>query len=69
MSNNKKSLVVYNIVETNREKPFWNRIGTAFENRDGSFNVVLNSLPLDGKLHIREPNPKNGAKDGESVSA
>lgn len=59
----KKTLAVYNIVETNREKPLWNRIGTAFENRDGSFNVLLNALPVDGKLHIRE-----AKQNGESQS-
>ena len=33
---------------------FWVRAGTAFVNRDGSMNVYLDVLPLDGKLHIRE---------------
>ncbi len=36
---------------------FWKRIGVAFENSDGSWNVVLDALPLDGKLHIRDPRP------------
>jgi hypothetical protein len=26
----------------------------AFVNRDGSMNVYLDVLPLDGKLHVRE---------------
>lgn len=33
---------------------FWVRAGSAFVNRDGSMNVYLDVLPLDGKLHIRE---------------
>lgn len=32
----------------------WVRAGSAWLNRDGSINVFLDVLPLDGKLHIRE---------------
>lgn len=32
----------------------WVRAGYAWANRDGSANVALDVLPLDGKLHIRE---------------
>ena len=41
------------------ERDFWKCIGTAFINRDGSLNVMLDALPLDGKLHIREPKEKD----------
>jgi hypothetical protein len=30
----------------------------AWYNKDGSINVQLSSLPLDGKLHLREPKEK-----------
>ena len=33
----------------------WSRAGSAFVNKDGSINVYLDALPLDGKLHIRRP--------------
>jgi hypothetical protein len=32
----------------------WVRAGRAVKNRDGSVNVDLDVLPIDGKLHIRE---------------
>ena len=35
------------------KKSIWLRAGTAWVNRDGSMNVYLDVLPLDGKLHIR----------------
>ena len=57
MSNQQvKKLAVYTIVPSNSEdkKDFWQRIGCAYINKDGSLNVVLNALPLNGKLHIRE---------------
>ncbi|MGH7898781.1 MAG: hypothetical protein ACREQQ_12560, partial [Candidatus Binatia bacterium] len=31
----------------------WVRIGVAFDNKDGSLNVLLDALPLNGRLHIR----------------
>jgi len=48
---------VYTIVQ-NGEKEYWNRIGNAFVNRDGSLTVKLNALPLNGQLHIRDPKVK-----------
>lgn len=51
----KKSLKVYTIVDRgDGKKDIWLRVGTAFVNKDSSLNVVLNALPIDGKLHIRE---------------
>jgi len=40
----------------------WVRAGTAIENRDGSLNVSLDVLPIDGKLHLR---PDDGSKPTE----
>lgn len=34
-------------------KNIWTKIGIAFVNRDDSLNVMLDALPLSGKLHIR----------------
>lgn len=36
------------------KKAYWARIGTCFTNKDGSFSVILDALPIDGKLVIRE---------------
>ncbi len=56
MANQKPDFIAYTIVETNGDaKDFWQRVGSAWTNSDGSINISLNSLPLNGKLHIREP--------------
>lgn len=47
---------VYQITEREGKKAVWTRIGAAFINKDRSMNVVLNSIPLDGRLHIRDRN-------------
>ena len=45
---------VYTIIGREDAKPYWLKIGTAFNNRDGSINVKLNALPVNGILHVRE---------------
>ena len=58
-SGGKRPLAAYVIIEKKGyDKPFWNRIGSAFTNRDGSINVYLDSLPIQGKIHLREDTPK-----------
>lgn len=49
---------VYTVVENGDKKPIWVRVGVAFDNKDGSLNVRLNALPVNGKLHIREKSEK-----------
>jgi len=53
-----KRLQVFSIKTENKgsgdEKTIWIKAGSAWVNRDGSINVYLDVLPLDGKLHIRE---------------
>lgn len=46
-------------------KHFWDRCGVAFVNKDGSINVSLSMLPLDGKVQLRKPEPK-AEKVGEA---
>jgi hypothetical protein len=52
MSNNRVK-DVYTIVR-NGEKAFWQKVGRAHINKDGSVNVYLNALPLNGELNIRD---------------
>ena len=52
---------VYTIIESGGgNKSRWVRIGIAFVNRDGSYNVVLDALPVTGTLHIRDFPPREG---------
>jgi hypothetical protein len=52
--------VVYTIVETAGDADdFWQRVGSAWQNKDDSINVVLNALPVNGKLHLRVPKAKD----------
>jgi len=35
------------------KKAFWARIGSAWTNRDGSFTIRLDALPIDGEIVVR----------------
>ena len=56
MEDNKKvqRKAAYSIIERAGKEAYWHLIGTAFVNKDSSLSLVLNSLPLDGKVHIRD---------------
>jgi hypothetical protein len=52
---NKKAVyTVIDRVDGESKRSFWLRIGAAFVNRDGSFTVRLNALPVNGSLQIRD---------------
>jgi hypothetical protein len=40
-------------------KDVWLRVGSAFENRDGSVTVLLDAVPMGGKLQIRDYQPRD----------
>ena len=51
----KKLKVLCPIQSTKDEKKtYWRSLGIAYENRDGSINLYLDALPLNGKLQVRE---------------
>jgi hypothetical protein len=56
-----KRFDVFNVKEAPKDsgkKNFWNKLGVAWENKDGSISVFLDALPMDGKLQIRVPTEK-----------
>jgi len=57
-SNSKKA--VYTIIDKPGDnKPFWLRIGWAHVNHDGSFNLHLDALPINGRLQVRDWQPRD----------
>ena len=44
----------YTIIERDKDVPFWLNIGVAFPHKDTKgVNVILQALPLNGKLVLR----------------
>lgn len=68
MYNNRKPkdaaiLTAYSVPEAAEgEKPFWTRIGRAFQHKDGKgFEVRLGALPVGERIVIREEQPRKAA--------
>ncbi len=50
------------------EKGFWTRIGTAFQNHDGSWNLRFDYLPTDRTATVQMRPVKSGEEGAESGS-
>jgi hypothetical protein len=63
-----KMKIVYVISDRNNRK-FWNRIGVAFVNSDGSVNVKLEAIPVSGEMQIRDYIPREDMANGQTSRA
>lgn len=51
--------------EDGSDNSFWTKIGVVFAHKDGKgYDVVLDCLPLDGRISIREPKEKPALPPG-----
>jgi hypothetical protein len=48
-----KRYTVFSIRDT-KGGTMWIKAGAGWQNRDGSFNINLDVLPLNGRLHVRD---------------
>jgi hypothetical protein len=65
-----KVKIAYTVVERNKDgRKFWVRVGAAFVNRDGSLNVRLDAMPVNGELHIRDYQPREAREGTERERA
>ena len=72
MSNNartnmKQIVAVVERGEGSDAKRFWTRIGVAFENRDGSWNLRFDYFPIDSKttVQLRDIDARDERDDGD----
>ena len=54
---NTKMKIAY-VISTRNGRNFWNRVGVAFVNNDGSINVKLEAVPVSGEIQIRDYVPR-----------
>ncbi len=61
MSNTQQpSFQAYTVVKREGQDDFWLNIGAAFMHQDGDgYNVLLQALPINGKLVLRPPKAQN----------
>ena len=56
MAAQQPSFRAYTIIKRDGQDDFWLAIGAAFMHQDGDgYNVVLQALPIDGKIVLRLP--------------
>ncbi len=61
----KRALAVFTVVERDNRPSIWIRVGSAFTNRDGSINVVLDAFPVgNNRLQIREQRAEDAGRNG-----
>jgi hypothetical protein len=59
----KRTLAVYAVVERENRPNIWLRVGTAFANRDGTINLLLDAFPIrTNRLQIREARFDDGPR-------
>jgi hypothetical protein len=57
-SSKKSGKAVYTIVDKGSNKSIWVRVGWAYVNHDGSYNIKLDALPVNGTLQVRDWEPR-----------
>ncbi|GAB3326716.1 hypothetical protein [Haliea atlantica] len=51
---NTPALIAYHVTESGK-KAYWSRIGAAWPNRKGGFQIKLDTLPVNGELVLLPP--------------
>ena len=52
-----KMKIAYVVTQRGTNK-YWTKIGVAFVNKDGSMNVKLEAVPVNGEIHVRDYVPR-----------
>jgi hypothetical protein len=60
-----KMKIVY-VINERDGRNYWNRVGVAFVNRDGSLNVKLEAVPVTGEMQIRDYVPREESASSSS---
>ena len=60
-----KMKIAYVVTQRGTNK-YWTRIGVAFVNRDGSFNVKLDAVPVTGEIHVRDYVPREDREESST---
>ena len=57
----------YSVIRREGQEDFWLNLGLVFDHKDGKgFNIMLQALPLDGKIVCREITDEEHVEDAAS---
>ena len=57
---------VYTVIDRGQGKSIWVRVGVGFTNRDGSLNLRLDAIPVNGTLQVRPWEPIERRPDADA---
>jgi hypothetical protein len=70
MANQQPAYRAYTVIKKEGADDFWLAIGAAFMHQDGEgYNIVLQALPIDGKIVLRLPKDDQTTETGSRVAA
>jgi hypothetical protein len=71
MPNQQPDFRAYTVIKRGEgQDDFWLAIGAAFQHQDGDgYNIVLQALPIDGKIVLRMPKDDQGGKRSEQEAS
>lgn len=70
MANQQPAYRAYTVVKREGADDFWLAIGAAFMHQDGDgYNIVLQALPIDGKIVLRLPKDDQKDQPGQQPQA
>ena len=49
------SMIAWQVRDGKDDESYWDRVGVAWQNRDGGYTVQLHSVPLSGRIVLRKP--------------
>jgi len=53
------SLIAWQVRDGKDDESYWDRVGVAWQNRDGGYTVQLHSIPLSGRVVLRKPEKRD----------
>ena len=54
------ALQAFTVIKREGQDDYWLNIGAAFAHKDGDgFNIILQALPINGKIVLRPPKSQN----------
>jgi hypothetical protein len=69
-ANQQPTYTAYTVSRREGKDDFWIAIGAAFMHQDGDgFNIVLQALPIDGKIVLRLPKAQGERPDDQGAEA
>lgn len=60
---NAPALIAYQVDRKENGKAYWHRIGAAWQNKKGGYQIKLSTLPVDGELVLMPPRKRESKSE------